>query len=181
MFTGRKKKAPPPPPSQVNKPKLAPPQEEPEPAAETQRKSQTLPPVVTASAFTADAREKSKTVSRLELNNNNNNNVVEPDLSPATSSSLSSLSRSDDVDRGTLPEKPPTVLKYSKIPLSFLSSGQSAARNNRYNRSSVTLNDSNDAVDRDNSADDGRKTAESWNRFLEHLNDVLACKNEEYV
>ncbi|XP_025206337.1 cordon-bleu protein-like 1 isoform X2 [Melanaphis sacchari] len=87
----RKKKAAPLPPL-ANKPKLAPPQEESEIELETQRKSQTLP--VTTKMYTADPQEKSKTVSRIELNNN----VVEPNLSPATSS-LSSLSRSD-VDRG---------------------------------------------------------------------------------
>lgn len=167
MFTGRKKKTAPPPPL-VNKPKLAPPQEESESEPETQRKSQTLP--ITAKTFMPDAQEKSKTVSRLELNNN----VVEPNLSPSTSS-LSSLSRSD-VDRGTLPKKP-TVLKYSKIPLSFLSSSESS---DKYYRSSVTLNNLNDV---DNSIVFGsqHKTAESWNQFLKHLNDVLACKNEEYV
>ncbi|XP_060837774.1 uncharacterized protein LOC132919883 isoform X2 [Rhopalosiphum padi] len=87
----RKKKAAPLPPL-LNKPKLAPPQEEPESEPEIQRKSQTLP--VTTKMYIADPQEKSKTVSRIELNNN----VVEPNLSPATSS-LSSLSRSD-VDRG---------------------------------------------------------------------------------
>lgn len=162
MFTDRKKKAAPPPPL-INKPKLAPPREESESEPETQRKSQTLP--VTAKTFMPDTQEKSKTVSRLELNNN----VVEPNLSPSTSS-LSSLSRSD-VDRGTLPKKP-TVLKYSKIPLSFLSSSEPT---DKYCRPSVTLNNLNDV---DNSQ---HKTAESWNKFLKHLNDVLACKNEEYV
>ncbi|XP_026812086.1 cordon-bleu protein-like 1 isoform X3 [Rhopalosiphum maidis] len=88
----RKKKAAPLPPL-ANKPKLAPPQEEPESEPEIQRKSQTLP--VTTKMYIADPQEKSKTVSRIELNNN----VVEPNLSPATSS-LSSLSRSD-VDRGS--------------------------------------------------------------------------------
>ncbi|XP_025413115.1 cordon-bleu protein-like 1 isoform X3 [Sipha flava] len=86
----RKKKSAPLPPL-ANKPKLAPPQEEPEYEQETQRKSQTLP--VTTKTFITEAKEKSKTVSRIEMNNN----VVEPNLSPATSS-LSSLSRSD-VDR----------------------------------------------------------------------------------
>ncbi|VVC25140.1 Hypothetical protein CINCED_3A013702 [Cinara cedri] len=93
----RKKKAAPPPPPLANcRPKLAPPQEEPEREQEAQqRKSQTLPAAAAAKMRMADAQEKSKTVSRIELNNNV---VVEPNLSPATSS-LSSLSRSD-VDRG---------------------------------------------------------------------------------
>ncbi|KAL4148818.1 hypothetical protein QTP88_002969 [Uroleucon formosanum] len=88
----RKKKAAPLPPL-ANKPKLAPPQEESESEPEIQRKSQTLP--VTTKLYITDPQEKSKTVSRIELNNN----LVEPNLSPATSS-LSSLSRSD-VDRGS--------------------------------------------------------------------------------
>lgn len=164
IFLGRKKKAAPPPPV-INKPKLAPPQEESENEQETQRKSQTLP--VTTKMFIADAQEKSKTVSRIELNNN----VVEPNLSSATSS-LSSLSRSD-VDRGML-DKKPTVLKYSKIPLSFLSSDPA----HKY-KSAVTLNNLND-VD-SNTVLSSRNKTESWNKFLKHLNDVLACKNEEYV
>lgn len=173
-FLGRKKKAAPPPPA-MNKPKLAPPQEEPEcdEPPETQRKSQTLP--VIAKTFKTDAQEKSKTVSRIELNNND---VVEPpNLSPATSSSLSSLSRSD-VDRGTLP-KTPTVLKYSKIPLSFLSGSRQPA--GKY-QPSVALNNLNHVADNDDVVFDSQyKTTESWDTFLEHLNDVLACKNEEYV
>lgn len=164
FFSGRKKKAAPLPPS-VNKPKLAPPQEEPESEQEVQRKSQTLP--VTSKMYMVDAQEKSKTVSRIELNNN----VVEPNLSPATSS-LSSLSRSD-VDRGTLPKKP-TVLKYSKIPLSFLSSDPA----NKFK--SETLNDLSD-IDSSNTAFSSQHKTESWNKFLKHLNDVLACKHEEYV
>lgn len=159
----------------ANKPKLTPPQEEPEcdELPETQRKSQTLP--VIAKTFVTDAQEKSKTVSRIELNNND---VVEPpNLSPATSSSLSSLSRSD-VDRGTLP-KTPTVLKYSKIPLSFLSGSRQPA--GKY-QPSVALNNLNDVANNDDVVFDSQyKTTESWNRFLKHLNDVLACKNEEYV
>jgi hypothetical protein len=95
-------------------------------------------------------------------------NLVEPNLSPATSS-LSSLSRSD-VDRGMLP-KTPTVLKYSKMPLSFLSSEPA----HKY-KSAVTLNN----VDNNTVYSNQYKT-ESWNKFLKHLNDVLACKNEEYV
>lgn len=161
FFLGRKKKAAPLPPL-ANKPKLAPPQEESESEPETQRKSQTLP--VTTKLFITDPQEKSKTVSRIELNNN----VVEPNLSPATSS-LSSLSRSD-VDRGML-LKTPTVLKYSKIPISFLSSDPA----HKYN-SAVTL----DNVD-DNTVYSSQYKTESWNKFLKHLNDVLACKNEEYV
>lgn len=151
----------------MNKPKLAPPQEESESEPEVQRKSQTLP--VTAKPYTADAQEKSKTASRIELNNN----VVEPNLSPATSS-LSSLSRSD-VDRGMSP-KTPTVLKYSKMPLSFLSSDPIQ----KY-KSSVTLNtDDVDDVD-SNTVSGSQYKTESWNKFLKHLNDVLACKSEEYV
>jgi len=149
----------------INKPKLAPPQEESESEPEIQRKSQTLP--VIAKVFISDQQEKSKTVSRLELNNN----VVEPNLSPATSS-LSSLSRSD-VDRGMLSKKP-TILKYSKMPLSFLSSDPA----HKY-KSSVTLNNLND-VD-NNTVFSSQYKTESWNKFLKHLNDVLACKNEEYV
>ncbi|XP_060879856.1 uncharacterized protein LOC132951860 isoform X1 [Metopolophium dirhodum] len=95
----RKKKAAPLPPL-ANKPKLAPPQEESESEPETQRKSQTLP--VTTKLYIADPQEKSKTVSRIELNNN----LVEPNLSPATSS-LSSLSRSD-VDRDLTEPTSPT-------------------------------------------------------------------------
>ncbi|CAH1714044.1 cordon-bleu protein-like 1 isoform X3 [Aphis gossypii] len=95
----RKKKAAPLPPL-ANKPKLAPPQEESESEPETQRKSQTLP--VTTKMYITDPQEKSKTVSRIELNNN----VVEPNLSPATSS-LSSLSRSD-VDRDLTEPTSPT-------------------------------------------------------------------------
>ncbi|XP_008186026.1 uncharacterized protein LOC100164801 isoform X3 [Acyrthosiphon pisum] len=95
----RKKKAAPLPPL-ANKPKLAPPQEESESESETQRKSQTLP--VTTKLYIADPQEKSKTVSRIELNNN----LVEPNLSPATSS-LSSLSRSD-VDRDLTEPTSPT-------------------------------------------------------------------------
>lgn len=116
--------------------------------------------------FVVDAQEKSKTVSRIELNNN----IVEPNLSPATSS-LSSLSRSD-VDRGTLP-KTPAVLKYSKMPLSFLSSDPA------HKFKSETLNDLSD-VDNNTCFRNQYKT-ESWNKFLKHLNDVLACKHEEYV
>jgi hypothetical protein len=82
---------------------------------------------------------------------------------------LSSLSRSD-VDRGMLPITP-TVLKYSKMPLSFLSSDSA----HKY-KSSVTLNN----VDNNPCYNSQFKT-ESWNTFLKHLNDVLACKNEEYV
>lgn len=96
----RKKKAAPMPPL-ANKPKLAPPQEEPEREQEAQRKSQTLP--IAAKTFLSDVQDKSKTVSRIELNNN----VVEPaNLSPATSS-LSSLSRSD-VDRDLTEPASPT-------------------------------------------------------------------------
>lgn len=95
----RKKKAAPLPPL-ANKPKLAPPQEESESEPEIQRKSQTLP--VTTKMYITDPQEKSKTVSRIELNNN----VVEPNLSPATSS-LSSLSRSD-VDRDLTEPTSPT-------------------------------------------------------------------------
>lgn len=124
---------------------------------------------VTTKIFLADAQEKSKTVSRIELNNN----VVEPSLSPSTSS-LSSLSRSD-VDRGMLP-RTPTVLKYSKIPLSFLSNDQCSAH--KY-KSSVTLNNLND-IDNNTVLSSQYKT-ESWNNFLKHLNNVLASKNEEYV
>lgn len=101
-----------------------------------------------------------------------NNNVVESNLSPATSS-LSSLSRSD-VDRGTLPKKP-TVLKYSKIPLSFLSSND---QTHKY-KSSVALNNLNNVEN--NTFCSSQKKTESWNNFLKHLNDVLASKNEEYV
>lgn len=114
--------------------------------------------------YITDPQEKSKTVSRIELNNN----VVEPNLSPATSS-LSSLSRSD-VDRGMLPITP-AVLKYSKMPLSFISNNPIQ----KY-KSSVTLNN----VDNNTGYSSQYKT-ESWNNFLKHLNDVLACKNEEYV
>jgi len=160
VFLGRKKKAAPLPPL-INKPKLAPPQEESESEPEIQRKSQTLP--ITTKIFVADPQEKSKTVSRIELNNN----VVEPNLSPATSS-LSSLSRSD-VDRGMLSKTP--VLKYSKMPLSFLSSDPS----HKY-KSAVTLNN----ID-NNTVYSSQYKTESWNTFLKHLNDVLACKNEEYV
>lgn len=117
--------------------------------------------------YLADVQEKSKTVSRIELNNN----VVEPNLSPATSS-LSSLSRSD-VDRGMLPKRP-AVLKYSKMPLSFLSSEPA----HKY-KSTVALNNLNDKVD--NPVLSSSYKSESWNKFLQHLNDVLACKNEEYV
>lgn len=117
--------------------------------------------------YMADVQEKSKTVSRIELNNN----VVEPNLSPATSS-LSSLSRSD-VDRGTLSKKQ-SVLKYSKIPLSFLSSEPA----HKY-KSAITQNNLNGV---DNNIDfNSRHKTESWNKFLQHLNDILACKNEEYV
>jgi len=161
IFLGRKKKAAPLPPL-ANKPKLAPPLEESESEPEIQRKSQTLP--VTTKMYITDPQEKSKTVSRIELNNN----VVEPNLSPATSS-LSSLSRSD-VDRGMLPITP-TVLKYSKMPLSFISNDPIQ----KY-KSSVTLN----KVDNNTGYSSQYKT-ESWNNFLKHLNDVLACKNEEYV
>lgn len=72
-----------------------------------------------------------------------------------------------------LPKKP-TVLKYSKIPLSFLSSDPA----NKY-KSTVTLNNVND-VD-DNTVFSSQYKTESWNKFLEHLNDVLASKSEEYV
>lgn len=168
MFLGRKKKAAPLPPSS-NKPKLAPPQEEPEREQEAQRKSQTLP-IASKMFMPVDAQEKSKTVSRIELNNNN---VVEPNLSPATSS-LSSLSRSD-VDRGTLPETPATILKFSKIPLSFLSSDPAA---DNY-KSVITLNGVDDSSDAINSS--RQYKTESWNKFLKHLNNVLASKNEEYV
>lgn len=117
--------------------------------------------------YMSDVQEKSKTVSTIELNNN----VVEPNLSPATSS-LSSLSRSD-VDRGTLPKKQ-TILKYSKMPLSFLSSEPV----HKY-KSAITHNNLND-ID-NNIAFSNQYKNESWNKFLQHLNDILACKNEEYV
>lgn len=164
LFIGRKKKAAPPPPVS-NKPKLAPPQEESENEQEPQRKSQTLP--VSTKMYMTDVQEKSKTVSRIELNNN----VVEPNLSPATSS-LSSLSRSD-VDRGTLSKKQ-SVLKYSKMPLSFLSSEPT----HKY-KSAITQNNLN-GVDNNIVFSSQHKT-ESWNKFLQHLNNILACKNEEYV
>lgn len=125
---------------------------------------------VATKTFIADAQEKSKTVSRIELNNN----VVEPNLSPATSS-LSSLSRSD-LDRGMLP-KSPTVLKYSKMPISFLSNEQCSAH--KY-KSTVTLNNLND-VDNNTVLNSQQYKTESWNNFLKHLNNVLASKNEEYV
>lgn len=134
----------------------------------------------------ADAQEKSKTVSRIELNNNV---VVEPNLSPATSS-LSSLSRSD-VDRGTLPEQPAGVLRYSKMPLSFLtdeptrtSSNNNGSYNDNVHKPAVTLDRLDGGVGVDDNtvfSANGKYKTESWNKFLQHLNDVLACKNEQYV
>ncbi|XP_050535469.1 uncharacterized protein LOC126902353 isoform X2 [Daktulosphaira vitifoliae] len=112
---GRKKKAAPlPPPLSTVKPKLEPPPEEPEDREqETPRKSQTLP--VTSTVTTVESQlqfsEKSKTVSRIELNNN----VVEPNLSP-TSSSLSSLSRSD-LDRDAEPTSPAYLVDSSRFAL----------------------------------------------------------------
>lgn len=47
-------------------------------------------------------------------------------------------------------------------------------------KSSVTLNNDVDDVD-NNTVSSSQYKTESWNKFLKHLNDVLACKSEEYV